>query len=168
MSIKIAGFTVAGILWVVLRLGLAQDLEINRATLRGLESIYVAVERFDPDARAQGLNEDQIHTEAVERLKKAGLVIQTKSEFDVSPEKVFLYIRLSSLRRGSCIAYAVTVAVRQEVTLVRDPGMTLVTETWSAGGVGSADPGKLREIATEAVNGYLDRFLSARRSVASK
>jgi hypothetical protein len=168
MSTKIAGFTVAGILWVALSLGLTQDLEINRATLRGLENIYVAVERLDPDARAQGLNEDQIHTEAVECLKKAGLAIQTKGEFDVSPEKVFLYIRLSSLRRGSCIAYALTVAVRQEVMLVRDPGVTLVAETWSAGVVGSADPGKFKGIAMEAVKGYLDRFLSARQSVASK
>lgn len=146
--------------------GAAQDLDINRATLRSLDALYVAFERLDPDARSQGLDEEQLRTEVEEQLQRAGLALQTRKEFDLSPEKVILYIRLSTLRRGSCIAYSVSIALRQEVVLVRDPGITLVTETWSVGGIGSADPGKLKEVAKEAIKTYLDRFVSARRSVA--
>ncbi len=142
----------------------AQDLEVNRATLRSLGSIYVAIEKLDPDARSQGLDEERLRALAQDQLKKAGLTLQSRNEFDLSPEKVFLHVRLSTLRRGSCIAYAVNVSVRQEVILVRDPGIALMAETWSVGGVGSADPGKFKAVADEAVKTYLDRFISALRS----
>lgn len=166
MDSRIPAWAVAAILCLVIQPAAAQDLDINRATLRSLDSIYVAIERLDPDARSQGLDEEGLRAEAEEQLKRAGLVLRTRSEFDLSPEKVILYIRLSTLRRGSCIAYSISVALRQEVVLVRDPGITLVTETWSVGGIGSADPGKLKDVAREAVKTYLDRFIRARRSVA--
>lgn len=166
MKTSVPAWAPAAIIWLLPQPCAAQDLEINRATLRSLESLYVAIEKLDPDARSQGLDEAQLRAEAEEQLKRAGLALRTKNEFDLSPEKVVLYIRLSTLRRGSCIAYSVSVALRQEVVLVRDPGIALVTETWSVGGIGSADPGKLKDVARKAVKTYLDRFISARRSVA--
>jgi hypothetical protein len=168
MNSRSSILAVAALLWLPAGRAPAQDLETNRATLRGLESVFVAVERLDPDSKYQGLDEAQIRRLAEERLRRAGIAIRSANEYEVSPDKSFLYIRLSAMRAGLCSAYAVTVAVRQEVVLLRDPDIGLVAETWSVGGVGTAEPAKLKEQATLALNGYLDRFLAARRSSAPK
>ena len=159
---------VAALLWLPAKSAHAQDLEPNRATLRGLASVFVAVEKLDPDSRYQGLDEGQIRLLAEARLRRAGIPIRSASEFEVSPDKSFLYIRLSAMRQGLCSAFSLSIAMRQEVVLVRDPDIGVVTETWSVGGVGTAEPAKLKERATLALNGYLDRFIAARRSSAPK
>jgi hypothetical protein len=168
MIYRLSILAVAASLWLPAMSAHSQDLESNRLTLRGLGSIFVAVEKLDPDARYQGLNEDEIRQMAEARLRKAGIAVQSKSEFDVSPEKSFLYIRLSAMRQGLCSAFSLSVAVRQEVVLVRDPDIGVVAETWSVGGVGTAEPAKLKELTTMALNGYLDRFIAAHRSTPGK
>lgn len=156
------------LVWLPAKNAPAQDLEPNRATLRGLDSVFVAVEKLDLDSKYQGLSEEGIRLQAEERLRRAGIAIRSGREFEVSPDKSFLYIRLSVMRQGLCSAYSLSVAVRQEVVLVRDPDIGVVAETWSVGGVGTAEPAKLKERATLALNGYLERFIAARRSSAPK
>jgi len=141
--------------------GLAQDLPANRAAVRGIDGVLVAVEPLDPESKAQGLTEDLLRTEVELQLLQAGLRVRTRGEFDSLREKALLYVRVSCMKNASCFGYTVSLGLRQEVVLVRDPGLSLLAETWSIGGVGAIQADNMKEAATEAVRKYVDRFLSA-------
>lgn len=161
MHIRLSALQLLTACGILVAHAMAQDLEANRATVRGLDAVFVAVEKLDPESRAHGLSEDQVRKEAEAHLSGAGLVIRSRGEYDVNPDKAMIYIRISSMKDGPCFAFTVHLALRQEVMLVRNPEISIVTETWSAGGVGAIPDKNLKAAALEAVNSYIDRFIRA-------
>jgi len=110
--------------------------ENHRESLRGLSAVTVRVERLSEEARAGGLSEQALRAEVEQRLKAAGLKVLTPSEAAQTPGRPVLYVRVNARLPYSSDTYAVnvTLALLQDVTAARDPGLTIrEAKTWDAG-----------------------------------
>src|SRR5437879_13447851 len=70
------------VLWGLIGLsgagGWARDTEYTRATLRGLEGVWVVVEGLGPDVEQAGLTKQQLQTDVELWLRKAGIPVLTE------------------------------------------------------------------------------------------
>lgn len=110
--------------------------ENHRQSLRGLSAVTVRVERLSEEARAGGLNEQALRAEVEQRLKAAGLKVLTAAEAAQTAGRPVLYLRVNARLPFGSDAYAVnvTLALLQDVTAARDPGLTIrEAKTWDAG-----------------------------------
>ncbi|MGQ9634168.1 MAG: hypothetical protein ACUVXB_07955 [Bryobacteraceae bacterium] len=110
--------------------------ENHRDSLRGLSAVAVRVERLSEEARAGGLSEQALRAEVEQRLKAAGLKVLTAAEVVQTAGRPVLYVRVNArLPYGSDVyAVNVTLALLQDVTAARDPGLTIrEAKTWDAG-----------------------------------
>ena len=58
----------------------ADDGDLARATLRGLQGVYVLIEDMKPDIERAGLTTQQLHTDVEGQLRHAGIPVLTKDQ----------------------------------------------------------------------------------------
>lgn len=134
---------------------LAIDIPNERATLKGLKAVNLAVERIDPEAEKDGLTKSQLQTDVELRLSQAGIKVDHLSD-------EYLYVNVNTLKgeRG-VYSYSVHVELHQAVMLVRDPKIIYYgAATWSLGRIGTVGSGHLREVR-EDVADFVDKFINA-------
>ncbi len=149
--------------------------------LRGVDAVYVQVKDFDPELKKElrkaGLVEDQVQISVERRLEKAGIRPQSEDEYRKSPNKTVLLVKLDFFTPDAMkkigytvdgeqvpkggdedkYAYRVDVALRQPVTLLRDPAVRGMATTWSTGSVGFR---RLIRIQAD-VMGQVDAFINS-------
>ena len=110
-----------------------QDVEITRATLRGLRGMGVLVEPLDPDVERAGLTTLQLHTAVEGQLRKAGMPVFTTEERLSVPGKPFVSVHVHVvLRSYALVTYFIQVELNQRASLETDAFLTTVS-TWSVG-----------------------------------
>lgn len=159
----------------------AGDTMKTRRTVRGLESVYVEVEPFDPELQKElkkgGLTHELLR-QAVEReLEKAGIRVLREEDLQKSQYHGVLYVNLQILSpethkafkytvNGGQLSkdapaqryfYALDIELRQAVSLLRDPGIQEIASTWSTSSVGLR---RLARIESD-IRDQVDRFISA-------
>jgi hypothetical protein len=138
---------------------LAGDSARDRATLKGVKSVTVIVDRLPDDFPKEGVSSDALQTRLTERLREAGIPIDDAS-------KEFVGLRVASVRDSKGpYAAGITLGFYQPVTLVRDPAMRFAPPTWDTDFVLMAPPKMLQRAVMETVNDLADRFIAAWRSV---
>jgi hypothetical protein len=144
------------------------DANINKASLRGLEGVYVSVEKLNPEIEKDGLTEDLIRKDTELKLKGAGIRALSKKEWLSVEGSPYLYVSVNALklRETNEYIYAIHIAFRQNVYPVREPIPVLGATTWSVGGIVGITH-RLDKMRT-SVKGQMDQFISAYLSVNPK
>ena len=144
---------------LALPLGGAGDAPLDRATLRGVTAVNVVMDPVDPEIQKEGVTMDGLRTRLEERLRDAGIQIDTAST-------AFVALRLRSVRaaRGP-FAITMTIGLYQPVTLVRDPKVKTATSTWEVDTVILTDAKQVYRACMDSVDELAGRFVTAYRSV---
>lgn len=165
----------------------AEDTMKTRVTVRGLESVYVQVEPFDPELQKElkkgGLIYESVRQAVERKLEKGGIRVLHEEDLQKSQYHGILYVNLQILRpdtqkkwytvNGVHVSkdgpveryfYAVDIELRQTVSLLRDPVVKGLATTWSTGSLGFR---RLSRIQMDVAD-QVDTFASAYLSVNSK
>ena len=141
-----------------------QDVDITRATLRGLRGVGVLVEPLAPDVERAGLPTLQLQTAVEGQLRKAGIPVLTAEERVSVPGRPFLYVHVHVVLRSYALAtYFIQVELNQWASLETDALLTTVS-TWSVGLQGTIDKGHL-DTLDDFVRDAVDQFITAYFSV---
>lgn len=147
-----------------LSFAIASDAKYNRASLRGLEGVYVSVERLNPEIEKDGVTEGLIRRDVELKLRMAGIRALSKEEwFDVMGSP-YLYVNVNALilRETREYIYSIHIAFKQNVYPVREPIVILGATTWSIGGIIgiTSDLDKIRASLKGRVDEFIDAYLS--------
>src|SRR5437016_357782 len=93
----------------------ADDDEIARATLRGVEGVTVVVNRLDPEVERLGLTKQQLQTDVELQLRKVGIPVLTREEQGKTPDYSWLYVDVHVLLRPELplAIYHINIELRQ-------------------------------------------------------
>lgn len=142
---------------------IASDGPIERATLRGLKALRVAVDPPDAEMRRAGLTATKLTTMVEERMQKDGVPIDTNAV-----EFLGLRITAAHANRKQPSAVCLTLGLYQNVTLVRDPKVKATLETWSGDSVVLSPAELFHEAVSNTVNQLVDQFANAYRQANPK
>jgi hypothetical protein len=158
-------FLVAGLLAVHPARAAASDSQVERASLTGLTVMSVVVEDLGPLVGKLGLATEALQSDVERRLRQAGLSITPDAD-------AYLYVHVTVADPGASlpVPYMVDVSLMQEVTLPRGvkTRTPLQCPTWSVNRLGLATSDRLRALLSDRVNGFVDQFVTAYRSVNPK
>jgi hypothetical protein len=169
------------VLTMLLASAWASDDTKSRATLRGIDAVYVLVENMDPELRAElrkrGLTVTGLEAGVKRKLETAGLKVLSEQDFRMAPYPSVLYVNLQILMpetkygytvEGEQISrekpaeryfYRVDVELRQMASLLRDPAIKGSAATWSVASMGlrrlARIEGDVMDQASTFVNAYV-------------
>jgi hypothetical protein len=157
-------------LLVVASAATAQNDELSRQSLKGLNGLGVLVEPLRADVEQGGLNRTSIQTDVELKLRQAGITVMTREESQATRGGAYVYINVNtqSIPNRSLYAYSIHVNLCQNVRLDRDPSIWIVgATTWSVMAVGVVGRNMLRDIR-DSIKDYVDQFINAYLSVNPK
>ena len=165
---------VCGIVGLAASGSYARDDESARATLRGLEGVWVLISLQMADGERVGFTQQQLRTDVELQLRQAGIRILHGVPWRESATGVeLLYVpvlvvsvHVLPVYKAPMSAFRITVEVYQQGYLQRDPSMSFVATSWQAhltGSVGAANLSTLR--GDEGVKKVVDLFINAYLSV---
>jgi hypothetical protein len=133
-------------------------LTYKQESLARLKRVYVLVEGVDADAEKLGLSEEQLKTVIELRLREAGIGLLTREQSFQEPGTPIVYLNVcaqpgAESRTGY---FFMSLQVRQEASLTRDPEIATFASTWNDGMLCRGD----RSMAQEALDGMLKAFLN--------
>jgi|SRR2546422_778763 len=140
--------------------------EFARNTLAGLRGVWVAVEKISEEAQRDGLDTTQIRTDVELKLRQAGITVLTRQEWVSTAAAPYLYVNVQAIKNPANVyAFSANVELRQRVTLVRNPAMSILATTWSATGfigmVGSQKLGSVRNDVRDLTDRFINAYLAA-------
>jgi hypothetical protein len=150
-----------------------EDDEYSRSTLQGLPGVYVAVEALDPDIQKDGLTKATLRADTELRLRMAGIKVLSREEWAKTQGGPVCYIDVSVVKDigltdvldFDLYAFEVSVELHQDVALVRDMAVKVLSPTWSTSYVGFTNT--LPRIRTK-VTQLVQRFINAYQTVNPK
>ena len=140
----------------------AGDAALDRATLHGLKTLNIVIDKLDPELAKEGITPSVLQSRIINKLEQAGIPVnQTVSEF--------VAMRITAVRGGrGPYALSLTIAFYQPVVLGRDKNVRTATQTWEVETVLISDAKQLYRASMESVDELADRFVTAFRSVNPK
>jgi len=130
-------------------------------SLKGIGAVRVVVEDLDDDAKALGLDEQTIQTDAELKLRLAGMRVLSDAEWIVALGQPYLYLRVTAT--GGAAAYEV--ALCQNARLGRNGDLAAGVITWSQL---SADSNPTAAGVRNGIKDLVDTFLNDWLSVNPK
>jgi len=93
-------------------------------------------------------------------LEQAGLRFLTKEEWENTPGRPVLSVRYSAIKEsaGCIIPYSVSMSIKEEVVLARNPNLKLTTNTWA--GTGRQNLANTNFQPANALNDVLGNFVA--------
>jgi hypothetical protein len=146
----------------------ALDTASARATLAGVPAVYVLVEDLSDELKKTGLSEAILQTDAELRLRAVGIRVATETESFSVAGSPYLYLRVTGMASDSrggyrygYVAY-VEVALRQDVSLIRNPSTHAVAETWTKGTlIAGPTVDVIRDAVRDMTDGFANAYLAA-------
>ena len=143
---------------------LASDTPSDRATLKGVKSVFVLVENLGPEVQRDGLTLDQLQTDAELRLRQSGINVVTASD----KSDGYLYIHINTLKGASGLyAYNASVSF-QHLVIVLGNQAWATAETWSTALIATVGVNNFPRSARGTVDDQVDKFINAYLSVNPK
>ena len=147
----------------------AEDSEVSRGTLAGLQGFGIFVENTQANiqkyVQRAGIDRDTVQRETERRLLAAGIKVVAGEEWRRTPGNPFLYVSINTHETEKYwYAYDIKVEVRQVVYLEANPKVRTMATTWSMNMTGSANIGNLHIIRNDAMV-LVERFIAAYRAV---
>jgi hypothetical protein len=151
--------------FIALPLGGASDAPLDRATLHGLMGVNVVIDPVAPEIEKEGATADALRNRFEERIRRAGITIDTGSKEFVGLRVTAVRAARRPLATGATFAIAATIGLYQRVTLVRDPSLHTVTQTWEVETVMLVDTREVQRACMDSMDELAGRFVTAYRSV---
>ncbi len=150
----------------------AEDSELSRATLAGLQGIHVVVEEVQPNiqkyAAKFGLSGAQIRQDVVQKLQEGGIRVVEGNEWLAIAGRPVLSVNVNTHETEKYwYAYDIKMEFRQVAVLEANPQMKTLASTWSINITGLANIGNLNLIRQD-VGALAGRFVQAYRAVNKK
>ncbi|HNY73254.1 MAG TPA: hypothetical protein PKL55_06920 [Syntrophales bacterium] len=147
----------------------AEDSEVSRGTLAGLQGVGVFVENTQANvqkyAQKAGIDREAIQRETERCLAAAGIKVVAGEEWRRTPGNPFLYVSINTHETEKYwYAYDIKVEVRQVVYLEANPKVRTMATTWSMNMTGMANIGNLHIVRNDAMV-LVERFVAAYRAV---
>ena len=156
------------VLWGIISLpalgSCADDGDLARATLRGLQGVSVLIEDLQLESERAGLTTQQLQTDVEGQLRHAGIPVLTKDHaFRLhGAPYVYVYVYLVPHPMG-LTTYSSLVEVNQRASLDRN-GSSASVSTWSVQRLGTVGSRHLAMIRNDVRN-QIDHFINVYRSV---
>ena len=132
---------------------------MDRATLRGLKAVKAVIDFSDGAVMQQsGLTVGKLASQIEQRLEKEGVPVDSGAHEFVGLRVTFAHARKTDYALG------LTLGLYQNVSLVRDPTMKTMAETWSGDSILLVPPRMLGEALSNTVDQLVDQFIAAYRS----
>jgi len=152
--------------------GWAEDSEVSRETLIGLQGIRVVVEELQPNLQKYaanfGLNAAQIKRDVEQKLRDSGIRVVEGDDWLKVPGRPALCINVNTHETEKYwYAYDIKFELRQVATLEANPKVKTLADTWSISITGMANIGNLQLIRQD-VGVLTGRFVGAYRMVNNK
>lgn len=139
----------------------------TRASLVGLRGVYVAVQPIPSEIEEQGFTAEQIQTDTQRLLRTAGIRVLAKEEWiktkggpvcfvavDIVEDKL-----ITGVSDQSLYAFEISVELNQDVFLVRNPAIRVLSPTWSTSYLGLTNTlPRIRENTKKLVQRFIDAF----------
>ena len=157
---------ILGVLLAVVSIGAlskaAGDGTLDRATLQGIKSIAVVIDRVDPLLPKEGVTPEILQERLETKLRGAGITVD-------SAATEFVALQIAAVRAGrGPYAVSYTIGLYQPVVLRRDATVKTVTKTWEVETILMSDSKSLIHASMESVDDLAGRFVTAYRSVNPK
>jgi hypothetical protein len=152
--------------------GFAEDSEVSRATLAGLQGLRVVVEEVQPNVQKYaakfGLSGAQIHRDVAQKLRENGIRVVEGNDWLAIPGRPTLYVNVNTHETEKYwYAYDIKLELRQLVVLEANPQVKTLAATWSISITGLANIGNLNLIRQDAGE-LTGRFVQAWKKVNKK
>jgi hypothetical protein len=145
----------------VLNFSANADSKYERSSLVGLAGVHVVVERLNPSLEIENLNKTAIKKDIETMITSAGIKSLTEKQMFDTPGMPYLYVNLSTAKRGPAYAYHVHIEVRQGTFLERDMKLAVTSTTWNGTGItGVVAEDEIAVIRTAVENG-VHEFIKA-------
>ena len=151
---------------------MAEDSEVSRATLTGLQGVGVAVEEVQPNiqkyAAKFGLSGAQIRRDVLQKLHEGGIRVVEGNEWLTIPGRPVLCVNVNTHETEKYwYAYDIKIELRQLAILEANPQVKTLAGTWAMNITGQANIGNLNLIRQD-VGALAVRFVQAYRAVNKK
>ena len=153
-------------------LGFAEDSEVSRATLAGIQGLSVVVEEVQPNVQKYaakfGLSGAQIRRDVEQKLREGGLRVVEGNDWLAIPGRPALCVNVNTHETEKYwYAYDIKLELRQLAVLEANPHVKTLAGTWSISITGLANIGNLNLIRQD-VGVLTERFLGAWKAVNKK
>jgi hypothetical protein len=134
------------------------------SSLAGLKGVGVVVEDLSPDAVQEGFNSQLIQADVEQKLRSIGIRVLTEQELMKAPGMPYLYLNIFTFKDDELYAYHITLELKQMVSLVRKPHISLSSATWKTrvgGTVGEKKISELRSFAADEADQFVKAWKAA-------
>ena len=159
--------TALSCLLMITGIAIAQDLESERVTLKGLSGVGVLLADLAAETERDGLTKAAIQTDVELKLRLAGIRVLTVEQVWRTPGSPYLYVNVLCGKRERLYACHISLDLVQDVSLVRAPSTTAIAQTWGVGALETMDALQLLSVR-ETVKDMVDIFINAWLSVNPK
>lgn len=137
----------------------AQDTELRRGSLQGINAISVEIESLSDGAKLLGLSKDDIRTDVELKLRLAGIRVVTEKEVIGLPGMPSLYVMATVTESGKAVS--INVQLVQNVHLERNGQLAVGATTWDVGAVGvNLTAQDIRDKIKDLVDTFVNAWLS--------
>ena len=135
------------------------DATLDRATLRGVKTVNVVIDRLSPELETRGVTQKALRSRIEERLRSAGIAVDPKAV-------EFVGLRIDSMfsRKGP-YSLCFSMSFYQPVVLARDAKIRTATQTWDVNTMLVVQPKPLVQSSLNTADQLTDQFVTAYRSV---
>lgn len=141
----------------------AQDELQTRATLAGLEGVYIYVEELRPEIEADGLTRRALEEDAKRELEEGRVPLLSQDQEAAGRPYLYIYLHVFRLPTETRrYIFYIRVELNQQVTLERNPRIRGPAVTWSDGGVGlDFSLENIRDIVKKQVRKFVHAYREA-------
>ena len=145
----------------------AESAKNQRATLKGIESLYVVIINLDPDAAKVGLTPTMVRKDIELKLKAAGITVPLELIGNDEPY-LNVVINLHYDTSNDFVYYSVSVSLIQPVVLLRDANLSCSARTWFISSTGGAPKKESVRLMNDEINKRVDQFINDYRAANPK
>ena len=150
----------------------AEDSDVSRATLAGLQGVGVIVEDLQPNvakyAAKFGITRTQILRDVEQRLREGGVRMVAGDDWLNMPGRPILYVNINTHETEKYwYAYDIRLELRQLVSLEANPAIKTLADTWSLNITGVANIGNMGVIRNDVMV-LVERYVQAHLSVSHR
>ena len=130
----------------------------DEASLKGLRSLWIVVERFDSEMAQAGFSTRLFKTDAELKLRMAGIEVAPSEK----SAPASLYVNVQGLHNASRTkaAYSISVSLHQPVRVLGNNAV-VDASTWESSGVGFGSLSSVRRNVKDVLDEFLNDWLSA-------
>ena len=145
--------------------GSSQRISHNIESLRGIEGVMVAVEDLKTDITEDGLSIEKIQTDVELKLRLAGITVLNETGWLKERGQPYLYVNVNSNKnkKAGMYSFNISVNVRQNVIVARNPDVLISADTWHAEHVGYINvknAAGLRDLIKDVVDIFINDYLA--------